>query len=230
MTSVGTTAASKSELAYDLIHTRILAGHYEPGTRLVLGTLGAEIGTSVVPVREAIRRLEAEGMVTFEKNIGARVAEIDDTEYLETMQTMSIVEGAAVALAAPVISPEALTEARTLNERMRDLIADFDPVAFTSLNEAFHRLLSDPCPNTSLRMLVDRGWARLGRLRRSTFSYVPERALASVEEHAALLRLIETGAPAHDIELAVRSHRLATPHAYLHHHRPHAADPKELAP
>lgn len=208
--------ASKSQLAYDVIHERIIIGDYAPGDRLVLGRIGEEIGASVVPVREAIRRLEAEGMVTFQRNIGARVAQLDEHEYHETMQTLSIVEGAAVALAAPYVSPAQLAQARRTNERLADLIADFDPVEFTALNESFHRTLSDPCPNSHLRELVDRGWSRLGRLRRSTFGYVPERAAESVAEHTEILRLIGDGASALDLELAVREHRLATPRAYSH--------------
>lgn len=207
---------SKSQQAYELIHDRIVAGEYGPGERLVLGHLGEEIGASVVPVREAIRRLEAEGMVTFERNVGARVAAIDEAQYLETMEVMSIVEGAAVARAAPFVSLSSLATARAINDRMRALLEDLDPVEFTALNERFHRMLSDPCPNSHLADLVDRGWKRLGRLRRSTFQYVPERARASVEEHAAILRLIGDGAEERTIELAVREHRLATPQAFAH--------------
>ena len=220
---MSTIAGSKSQAAYDLIHARIVGGEYRPGERLVLGRLGEELGASPVPVREAIRRLEAEGLVTFERNIGARVAEIDEHEYAETMQTLSVVEGAAVALAAPFISPARLAEARQVNERMRALTEDLDPVEFTQLNEQFHRLLSDCCPNSHLSDLVDRGWHRLARLRRSTFQFVPDRARASVEEHARILDLIGDGADPLDVELAVRAHRMATPSAYIQRAAPSPA-------
>ena len=72
----GTASPSKSQRAYQLLHDRIVDGTYSPGYRLVLDAIGRELDMSVVPVREAIRRLEAEGLVTFERNIGARVAEI----------------------------------------------------------------------------------------------------------------------------------------------------------
>ena len=72
-------------------------GPYYPGYRLVLAKIAEDLGVSVVPVREAIRRLEAEGLVKFERNVGATVSGIDPTEYLYTMQTLSIVEGAATA-------------------------------------------------------------------------------------------------------------------------------------
>ncbi|MEG2577897.1 MAG: GntR family transcriptional regulator, partial [Glutamicibacter sp.] len=63
--------ASKSEAAYQLVSERIVNGAYSPGYRLVLGTIADELGCSVVPVREAIRRLEAEGLVHFTRNVGA---------------------------------------------------------------------------------------------------------------------------------------------------------------
>ncbi|POC77265.1 GntR family transcriptional regulator, partial [Vibrio vulnificus] len=101
--SLETSAASKSELAYSSIRGHILAGDYAPGHRLVLARIASDLGVSVVPVREAIRRLEAEKLLTFKRNIGATVAGIDPTEYLYTMQTLSIVESAATALALPAL-------------------------------------------------------------------------------------------------------------------------------
>ena len=76
---------SKSEAAYSLLHGRISSGEFSPGYRLVLGTIAHELGCSTVPVREAIRRLEAEGLVNFERNVGATVAKADATLYLHTM-------------------------------------------------------------------------------------------------------------------------------------------------
>ncbi|WP_206447203.1 GntR family transcriptional regulator [Agrococcus sp. KRD186] len=218
--TAGATAPSKSQRAYQLLHDRIVDGSYSPGYRLVLDAIGRELDMSVVPVREAIRRLEAEGLVTFERNIGARVAEIDELEYHDTMETLSFVEGAAISLAAGLYSKSDVDEARAINEQMRESLAAFDPVKFTALNEAFHRRLSDVSPNAVLGDVIDTCWKRLARLRQSTFSFVPSRALPSVDEHEAILGLIEEGSDPRSIELAVRAHRLATPDAYFH--RSHA--------
>ena len=103
--SVAPASASKSELAYEWLHEQIVGGDLAPGARLVLSQVAEKLDVSVVPVREAVRRLEAEGLVTFEKNVGATVAGIDPTEYLYTMQTLSLVEGAATALSAPAGTP-----------------------------------------------------------------------------------------------------------------------------
>lgn len=208
-------SVSKAEQAYLTLKERILSRQYGPGYRLVLASIGSELDMSVVPVREAIRRLEAEGLVTFERNIGACVKMIDDRQYAQSMETLAVLEGAATALAAPNITPEQLERARRTNEVMRGTLDDFNPRVFTVLNQEFHSALLTGCHNLRLTDLVHAEWAVLGNLRESTFSFVPGRARESVREHSAILELIEQGAPPSEIERAVRAHRLATMDAYL---------------
>jgi DNA-binding GntR family transcriptional regulator len=208
-------APSKSESAYRLLHEKITEGTYSPGYRLVLGTIAAELGCSVVPVREAIRRLEAEGLVTFERNVGAMVAAADSTLYLHTMQTLAIIEGAATALSAPFIDDNQLAAARAINQAMAELLLDFDAPRFTELNNEFHQVLYRNCPNPHILELVHRGWNRLAVMRSSSFTHIPGRARESVKEHAQLLDLIEAKAPAAEIEQAARAHRTTTLNAYL---------------
>jgi DNA-binding GntR family transcriptional regulator len=212
---------SKSRAAYDWIRARISRRDYTPGYRLVLGAIAADLGMSVVPVREALRQLEAEGLVTFERNVGARVAMVDESQYRYSMQTLALLEGAATAQAAPSLTTGDLRRAREINERMTDTLGHFAPDVFTALNHEFHETLYAPCPNRRLLELVEAEWARLGNLRSSTFAFVPGRAQESVHEHAEILALIERGAPADQIESAARRHRTATLDAYLEHE--HAA-------
>jgi DNA-binding GntR family transcriptional regulator len=207
--------SSKSEQAYAWIRKRISDHAFGPGYRLVLGSLADELGMSVVPVREAIRRLEAEGLVTFERNVGARVTLVDESEYAHTMQTLGLVEGAATALSAPLLDASALDAAAEINERMISSLDHFDAHTFTELNRQFHSQLFEPCPNPHLLDLVHRGWARLSGIRDSTFAYVPGRAQHSVNEHGQILELIRSGADPIDIELAARNHRWRTRDAFL---------------
>lgn len=214
-------APSKSEQAYDWVHSRITSHAFGPGYRLVLGAIAGELGMSVVPVREAIRRLEAEGLVTFERNIGAHVSLVDESEYAHTMQTLGIIEGAATALSAPLLSDDDLARAQAANDRMRHLLDHFDALTFTKLNQQFHSVLFEPCPNPHILDLVHRGWARLSGIRDTSFTYVPTRARHSVDEHDQILELIRSGAEPLQIELAARDHRWRTMDAFLdarHHH------------
>jgi DNA-binding GntR family transcriptional regulator len=206
---------SKSERAYSVLKARILDGSYGPGHRIVLGQLAKELSVSAVPVREAVRRLEAEGYVDFVRNVGAQVVGIDAGEYAHAMQTLAILEGAATALAATHLSEHELAAATELNERMKASLRDFDPVSFTARNHEFHELLCGRCPNPQLRDLVHKAWSRLALIRRTTFSLVPGRAARSVAEHEQLLTLIRDGAPAEEIEMCARRHKLATLDAFL---------------
>lgn len=211
---------SKSQVAYRWMRERIANQEYTPGYRLVLGAIAGELDMSVVPVREAIRQLEAEGLVTFERHVGARVAMVDDSQYRFSMQSLSILEGAATALSARSLTADDLRAARAINARMIETLAHFDPRAFTALNQQFHAVLFAKCANPRMLELVEAEWARLGHLRDSTFSFVPGRARESVAEHDGILRLIETGAPLGEIEQAARRHRVTTLDAYMTHEHP----------
>ena len=210
-------AQSKAQLAYSWIKERISDGTYTPGYRLVLGQIAKALDVSVVPVREAIRLLESEGLVTFEHNVGAQVAMHDETEYLYTMQTLSLVEGAATALSAPHITPEDIARAHSINDQMVECLQHFDPHRFTALNLDFHSVLFENCPNPHILDLVHRGWGRLTVLRDSTFSFVPGRARESVIEHEQILTLLVENARPLDIELAARAHRTRTLDAFLNY-------------
>lgn len=218
--AVTTKDLSKSQQAYAWIKERIAGQEFTPGYRLVLGAIAGELDMSVVPVREAIRQLEAEGLVTFERNVGAHVSMVDDTQYRFSMQALSILEGAATALAARRLTVEDVRRARAINDVMVEMLEHFDPRAFTALNQQFHGILFARCANPRMLELVETEWARLGNLRDSTFTFVPGRAQESVREHEGILVLIERGAPLGEIETAARRHRSATLDAYLIHEHP----------
>jgi DNA-binding GntR family transcriptional regulator len=171
-------------------------------------------------VREAIRQLEAEGLVQFEHNVGARVAMVDDSQYRHSMEALSILEGSATALSARHLTADDLRRARAINAQMIETLDHFNPSAFTQLNQEFHAALIAPCPNPRLHELVTVEMARLNRLRDSTFSFVPGRAQESVREHEQIVALIENSAPVDEIERAARLHHASTLDAYLTHEHP----------
>ena len=224
MTPAETSSAlSKSQQAYRWIKERIARQEFSPGYRLVLGTIAGELDMSVVPVREAIRQLEAEGLVMFARNVGARVSMVDDSQYRHSMQALSLLEGSATAMAARRLTADDILQARRINDLMVETLDHFDPRAFTRLNQEFHATLFGKCPNPRLLELVEAEWARLGHLRDSTFSFVPGRAQESVREHENLVQLIETRAPLGEIEKVARRHRAATLDAYMIHEHPDEA-------
>lgn len=208
-------APTKHEQAYLSIRARIVDGTYGPGYRLVIDQLARELGVSSVPIREAIRRLEAENWVVVERNVGAQVAGLDIERWVEGMTVLALLEGNATALAAPTLRAEDLARARAGNEMMRAALAEFDLGAVTRLNREFHFALYASCPNSTLVELIAQTWDRLEGMRRSLSFYLGRRALDSLEEHERLIELIEEGADERVVEETARSHKLRTAEAYL---------------
>ncbi|WUS95225.1 GntR family transcriptional regulator [Streptomyces sp. NBC_00708] len=209
-------ATSKSQTAQEWIRGQITSGAFGPGYRLVLSTLATRLGMSVVPVREAISHLTAEGLVTFERNVGASVAMADPDRYIQAMEVITVLESAATALAAPHLTRRDLAHARELNAAMRAGLGDFDSRRFSALNQEFHHALYSRCPNPRLLETVEAEWSRLGHLRDSIFGFVPHRPRESVCEHDDLLDLIEEGGTPDRIEQAVRRHRTGSLKAFRH--------------
>lgn len=210
---------AKHEQAYQSIRARIVDGTYGPGYRLVIDQLARELGVSSVPIREAIRRLEAENWVVVERNVGAQVARLDIEQWLEGMSVLALLEGSATALAAPTLRAADLQHARAVNEKMGAALREIDVNAVTRLNREFHFALYASCPNRTLVELIAQTWDRLEGMRRSLSFYLGRRALDSLDEHERLIGLIEEGADERAIEQAARSHKLRTAEAYLEDQR-----------
>jgi DNA-binding GntR family transcriptional regulator len=199
---------SKAEASYQMILGKILDRTYGPGYRLVLSQLALETGTSVVPVREALRRLEAEGYVDFRRNIGAIVCGISPADFAERLQALATLESAAIALAASLAGPADLAAARRANEAVARSIANLDPEDFSRSNQEFHRALYATCRNTYLTGLLEREWTQSVRLMDPARGLVLEQPRQAVAEHAHLIELVERGADIAAIEESTRNHRL----------------------
>lgn len=208
--SVGQADHSKADLAYEAIRTRILDGTYLPGYRLVLSRLADTLQISSLPVREALRRLEAEGLVAFTRNVGAIVAGIDQKEYVETLEVLAILEGVATAESAPHLTEEQLAQARAMIDEQTNCQLQGDLRRFTVLNRSFHELICSECPNAYLRATV----SRIEAIRRSALGMMPGRLEQSIAEHKRIVDLIEAGASRDEIERVAREHKLRTLHAF----------------
>jgi DNA-binding GntR family transcriptional regulator len=200
--------SSKQQTVYEAVRERIVAGRYGPGYRLVLSTLAREFGVSSLPLREALRRLEAEGWLTYIPNVGASVERVDPRAIEQAMHSLALLEGYATALAAPHLESDDLDRLAETNARMRSLLPAPDPLEFGRLNRDFHGRIVERCPNEHVRELVVRVGERLDAMRRSLFVHLPRRFEESVDEHEALLALLVAGAPVGEIEQAAREHRL----------------------
>lgn len=205
---------NKQEHGYRIIRERILDGTYGPGYRLVMDAIADELQVSAVPVREAIRRLEAEGLVVYQPNAGARVAPADAAEWESAMTVLAVLEGYATAAAAPFLTADDIARLRHVNAEMTEALTQPDVLGFGRLNQQFHAEIVERCPNAHLVGLVHDTNDRLAAVRRTVFTHIPYRGLRSIDEHAQLVDLLAAGAPPAEIESVARAHKLRTVEAF----------------
>ncbi len=222
-----TNKRNKHEQAYSIIRERIFNGTYVPGYRLVIDALARELGISPVPIREAIRRLEAEGWVEYRPNAGAQVAAVDASKYEEEMSVLALLEGYATALALLHLSIDDVKHLRELNASMYNALQSADIPAFSRLNKTFHFFIYNHCQNNYLVELLRGTWDRLEVRGHTDFSYIPQRSWISIEEHTRLLDMIERHASQDEIEQMMREHKLRTYEVYRNSPRYTSHSPAE---
>ncbi len=209
---------NKQERTYTVLRDRIHSGAFAPLARLNIDGLARELGVSAIPVREALRRLEAEGWVRFQPNVGAIVAPVDATAWEQQMVAVAILEGAATADAAAHLTASDLTNVKRLAAEMEQVAAEGDLATFSRLNRRLHATVIARCGNAYLLELLEQTNQRLDRLRDTMFTYLPARSTAVIGEHAHLVELLEGGDSA-EIERYARWHKLQTVEAYRASHQ-----------
>jgi DNA-binding GntR family transcriptional regulator len=201
---------NKQERTYEILRDRIHNGAYPPMARLNIDALAREFGVSPIPVREALRRLEAQGWVQFKPNAGAIVSPVDATSWEQAMVALAILEGAATAEAQRHLRKSDFTRLRRV---AADMESQDDPVRFGKLNRRLHEAIVVRCGNACLLDLLSQTHDRLDRVRATMFAYLPERAAEAAREHVRLIELLESGDPA-EVERYARWHKLQTVEAY----------------
>ena len=204
---------NKQERTYTILRDRIHAGGYPPEARLNIDGLARELGVSVIPVREALRRLEAEGWVQFRRNAGAIVAPVDSTSWEQLMVTLAVLEAAASGEAQPYLRKSDFVRLGRLSDEMSGSATRADPFRFSRLNRDLHAVIVGRCPNRYLVELLEQTNLRLDRVRSTMFVYLPHRSEEAVAEHARLIELLRGGSLA-EVESYARWHKLQTIEAY----------------
>jgi DNA-binding GntR family transcriptional regulator len=212
---------TKQQRVYETIRERILSGTYGPGFRVVIDALAAELGASALPVREAIRRLEAEGLVVHRPHAGAQVAPADPGAFEDELTLLALLEGHASALAAPHIDETDILRLRSTTSSMGDAMERMDPLAFSRHNHDFHAVFYERCPNKGLVAMSRHVERRLDAIRRTVFTHIPSRESASIAEHRELIDLLVSGAGFDRIERMARAHKLKTVSSFSSWQREH---------
>jgi DNA-binding GntR family transcriptional regulator len=159
MTSTVPGYVSKTDLVAALIRELVITGELGPGEQLRQRDLALRFGVSQTPVREAMRRLESEGLLVCDTHRGFTVVTPGDGRVEENFQIRAALESLGAALAAPKVDADGLARLRDLNEQMRAL-PDDDP-RYAELNREFHFTVYEYARSPLLLSLMRLLWASL---------------------------------------------------------------------
>jgi DNA-binding GntR family transcriptional regulator len=200
---------------YQALYQAILDGRLEPGSRLIETDLSVALGVSRGPVREAIRRLESEGLLLTRAHRDTHVISLSGPDVIELYSVRAVLEGFAAVSALPILRADHLAAMeRELDDLDRAAIAqDWDRVAI--LDAQWHAHITTAAANKRLTTL----WTNSNGPLRVLFARIAStiyRPKDVIERHAALLDQLRTAEPG-AIELAIREHYLSSAHRLAAH-------------
>ncbi len=178
--------------AHHHLREEILAGRLQPGTELAEVALSEQLGVSRGPIREAIGRLAAEGLVTVRPRRGAIVRSLSKDEFLELYQVREALEIMAVRLAVPRLGADDFAALQGLIDTMAEHAERGEITEFFEANVAFHAYLLEASGNRKLKELYGQLLGQMGRYRMRSLT-LRGNLHRSVAEHAAILRAAKRG-------------------------------------
>lgn len=193
----------------DTLREAIISGQFEDGEELNQVELARHFGVSRVPVREALRRLEAEGLVTAEAHRRVVVPGLDRARIAEIFEIRALLESYMLERAAPKLSSDDVAAMRDILEAM-DRTRGRD--AWLKRNHEFHNLLLGPADAPTTMALVERLSAQVERYLRRTGGILRTEEVG--REHRAILDALERNADKQAAK-ALSKHILSTRDAVL---------------
>ncbi len=180
------------DVVFNTLRTAIITGQFAPGERLMEIALADQLGVSRTPVREAIRKLELEGLVVMIPRRGAEVARITEEGLKEVLEVRCALEELAVELACKRIEKEGLAQLRNAHEAFVDAVKKGDILEITNQDELFHECIFERSGNRRLLQMVNNLKEQMFRYR---MEYVKEKGYHEelVREHEKLIQTIGDG-------------------------------------
>lgn len=189
---------------YHHLREAIVTGQLHPNERLTESSLAERLKTGRTAVRAALVRLDQEGLVTLERNRGARVRHVSDREALEIEEVRAALEGMLARRASTQVTAEGLRELRQMIEEMREHVEQGDSIGYSELNSAFHERIWAAADHPTAARIVRSLKSQAIRFQFQT-ALRPGRAQRSLREHEAIFAALKAHDPA-AAESAMREH------------------------
>lgn len=177
---------------HEFLCMEILSNRLPPGTELQEVALSESLGVSRGPIREAIGRLAAEGLVTVRPRRGAVVRSLSKEEFLEAYQVREALEMMAIRLAVPRLTAEHVKTLQSLIDAMAEHAERGKVHDFFEANATFHEAVFEACGNRKLMEVYRQLLGQMGRYRMRSLA-LRGNLQRSVAEHRAILRAAKTG-------------------------------------
>lgn len=183
-----------TDWVYEELKDAIIALRLPPGEPLREATLAGQLGVSKTPIREALARLEQDGLVETMSFKGAVVTGYSREDLLEIYELRELLEDAAARSAAESMSEEDLAHLASLSQQSRELRSSGDTAQMTALISEFDTVLFEQVRNSRIRALIENLRAHLARIGQLTAG-IPGRIETSVDEHDKIVAAITARDP-----------------------------------
>jgi len=177
---------SLANLLTEKLKEAILKGNFAPGERLSEERLASVLNVSRVPLRETLRRLEAEGYITFLSNNEVAISKPTLEDVQDYYSIASVLEGLAARLAVERADPEELSRLKELHQLLKEAYRAKDLEAYFEANSNFHRYIAEMARNERLYHLINQMRQELQKNRISSL-HLPQRLDYSMREHDQIL-------------------------------------------
>ncbi|TAK09120.1 GntR family transcriptional regulator [bacterium] len=177
---------SLTRLLAEELKTAIITGKLVPGERLSEEKLASSLNVGQVPLREALRRLEAEGYVTFLSNQEVAVSKPTMEDLQEYYTIASVLEGLAARLAVERAQPDELSRLRELHQLLKEAYQKRDLSRYYEANSNFHHFIAEIARNERLYRLIERMRQEIQKTRILSL-HLPQRLDYSMREHDQIL-------------------------------------------
>lgn len=185
------------DVVFENLRTAILEGNLKAGQRLMEVQLAEQLGVSRTPIREAIRKLELEGLVVMLPRKGAYVANMSFKDLIDVLEIRSSLEGLAASLAAERLREEDIAELERVAKEFETSVREADIDNVLKKDVEFHEKIFLMANNKKLYQLITSLWEQVHRFR-VTYVSNYDASLSLVDEHNRILEAIKSG----DCELA----------------------------
>jgi DNA-binding GntR family transcriptional regulator len=183
-----------TDWVYEELKAAIVELRLAPGRPLREGTLAEQLGVSKTPIREALTRLEQDGLVETTSFKGAAVTGYSRQDLIELYELRELLENAAARGAAEWMSEQDRAHLDRLCLQSRELKTGKDAAKLAALISEFDTILFDQVKNTRIRALIENLWVHLTRIGQLT-AVIPGRIEASVDEHTKIVEAIAARDP-----------------------------------